>query len=238
MLLHLQKRGHWLTPVVAMKNSGWVEMWTPKCFWLEHAPRAWRGENPMARAGESCPRRSWVLPIALAAEVRAEPTESRSLASPTWWLHLSTWNYSVLPVGPLDRCLLLLQDKSCYPLPALQYLLAGARKRVVPAFLSPCSAEEPSRACSQGCLLPSAKSWHPCGLHWCLATQLWTAEQKLTSPYVRSGLLPCDGQGRTLELFQIHSPVCRELNGTLLWYKLVPTHGTKWFLFTSCDWKN
>lgn len=210
MLLHLHKRGHWLTPVVAMKNTGWVVIWTPKSFWLEHSEPG--GEKTHGKSGGELPVEKLCPPLGVRGACWAH------------WEPLSGFTHLVTP--PLHLELLCFTSRGPWSLPppaSGQKLLSFAHSSVplgwhgeegCPFFPLPLLSWGTSRACSQGCWLPSGTSLHLCGLHWCLATQLWTAEQKLTSPYICTGLLWCEGQGRTLELFQIHSPVCRELNGT------------------------
>jgi len=73
-----------------MKKWGRVVVGTLVSLWLEHVGRLCSElggeENPAARAGKSfslrSSLRSLVLSVASAAEVRAETTESRSVASP------------------------------------------------------------------------------------------------------------------------------------------------------------
>lgn len=157
---------------------------------------------------------------------------------PTWWLHLSTWNYSVLLVGALDCYLLLRLDKSCSPLPTLRCLLAGTEKRVVPSSLSPCSAEErlelvPKAAC---CLLES--------LYICVVfTGVWphSCEQLNRNwPVLISALDCCDVKDREghLNFFRFIPQFAgnsMELSCGISW---CPHMAWNCFLLTSCDWKN
>lgn len=142
MLLHLYKKGQWLTPPVIMKKPWWLVIWTLEPWnMFVHCIHNLRGGKPHSKSRENLSTGDVDPPHHFRGA--PETLESCSVPSPCLRLHLCLEGICFARRSPSPWSLLSAASGTKNLLFASSSVHLGwhGGQRLVPAFLPPCSAE-------------------------------------------------------------------------------------------------